>query len=170
MGAQSKTSARRVRAKERQALALKLRASGATFAAIGEHLEITAQSAHALVKHAIEDIPAEALSDLRAVELARLDRLTAAVWKDATGGDIKAIGAVVLLMQRRAKLTGLDAPVLTDDVSDWTDEELLDYAESGKRPTRRSRATRNEAAGVGHTQGQAASAANPMADAEPVSQ
>jgi hypothetical protein len=146
MGAQSKTHPRSAKARDRQATALKLRASGATYAAIGEHLGVSAVAAYKMVKLAIDEIPAEAVADLRAVELGRLDRLTAAVWRNATDGSIKHIDTVVKLMERRAKLTGLDAPVLTDDVSDWTDEELLDYATTGKRPTRRSRGARTEEA------------------------
>lgn len=146
MGAQSKTHPRSAKARDRQATALKLRASGATYAAIGEHLKVSAQAAYKMVKQAIEEIPAEAVAELRSVELTRLDRMTAAVWRDATNGEYKAISAVVSLMEHRAKLTGLYAPVQTEDVSGWTDEELLDYAATGKRPASRNRGARTEEA------------------------
>jgi hypothetical protein len=44
------------------------------------------------------------------MELARLDRLQAAVWGDAIAGDIAAIHTVLKIMERRAKYAGLDAP------------------------------------------------------------
>lgn len=146
MGAQSKTSARRVKTRERKSTALKLRASGATYAAIAEHLGITAQSAYALVKNALDEIPAESVPEFRAIENVRLDRMTAAMWRGATDGDFKAIDRVIRIMERRAKMMGLDAPTLLDDVSDWTNEELLDYAATGKRPTRRTSGARTEEA------------------------
>lgn len=169
MGAQSKTHPRSAKARDRQATALKLRASGATYAAIGEHLKVSAPAAYKMVKLAIDEIPAEAVAELRSVELTRLDRLTAAVWRKATDGDHKAIGDVISLMEHRAKLTGLYAPVQTEDVSGWTDEELLDYAATGKRPNGRSRGARTEEARA--IQGDAtARADSAVADAGPTPQ
>lgn len=47
--------------------------------------------------------------DLRAMELARLDRLQAANWANALEGDVKAGELVLKLMVRRAKMLGIDA-------------------------------------------------------------
>ena len=44
------------------------------------------------------------------MEGARLDRLHQAVWDAAINGDCYAIDRVLKLMERRAKLFGLDAP------------------------------------------------------------
>lgn len=47
---------------------------------------------------------------MRAQEGDRLDALQAAVWADAMGGDVRAVGAVLRIMDARAKLFGLYAP------------------------------------------------------------
>jgi hypothetical protein len=50
------------------------------------------------------------LEELRLVEMDRVDALTLVLWGKAEEGDIKAIETIIKLMERRAKITGLDAP------------------------------------------------------------
>jgi hypothetical protein len=47
---------------------------------------------------------------VRELELERWDRLILGLWPKARAGDEKAVRAVVAVMERRAKLLGLDAP------------------------------------------------------------
>ena len=49
--------------------------------------------------------PAQALRDL---ETERLDRLQLALWPKAMRGDVAAVKAILRLMERRARLLGLD--------------------------------------------------------------
>lgn len=53
----------------------------------------------------------EASDDLVELEVARLDMLLDAVWDSSMGGDPKSVAAALKIMERRAKLLGLDKPV-----------------------------------------------------------
>jgi hypothetical protein len=53
---------------------------------------------------------AEAIDELIAGELARLDTAEAAIWGDVAGGSFGAIDRLLSIQERRAKLLGLDAP------------------------------------------------------------
>lgn len=108
----SKTSAIRVKSSERQARALALRAAGATFQQIGDQLGITRQSAHEHVTRGIARHVADAdtaASELVVLETLRLDTLQSAVWRAAVSGDLRAVDRVLRIMERRARLLGLDA-------------------------------------------------------------
>jgi hypothetical protein len=52
---------------------------------------------------------------LRVLEAGRLDQLQLAIWKSALAGHLGAIDRVLRIMERRARLFGLDTPLL--DVS-----------------------------------------------------
>jgi hypothetical protein len=66
--------------------------------------------------------------ELREVELLRLDRLQAAVWGAAVQGDLRAIETCLKILDRRAKLLGLDSAikleVLTIDAIDAQLQQL----------------------------------------------
>ena len=52
----------------------------------------------------------ETAADVRSMELRRLDELLSGLWPDATDGDTDAVGAVLRVMKRRAKMLGIDEP------------------------------------------------------------
>ena len=58
----------------------------------------------------------EAADEVRALELARLDALLAALWPQQ--GEPAVVDRVLRIMERRAKLLGLDAPTRVDAVLD----------------------------------------------------
>ena len=96
----------------RQQAALEYRISGFTYRQIGAHLGVSEKTAYYDVQDsidAIEDIKADRAERIREMELLRLDRMTAALNAAANTGDIPAIGQQVRIMERRAKLLGLDA-------------------------------------------------------------
>lgn len=62
----------------------------------------------------INDANAETAAEIKDVELQRLDRMQAAVWRKVLDGHEGAIDRVLRIMDRRAKLLGLDAPTKTD--------------------------------------------------------
>lgn len=104
-------------ATERRREAFDLRKRGATYDEIGRVLGITRQAAYELVKRELEDIRAHTQDDVetvRALELERLDRLFAGSYAAAAGGDPKALASIMKVMERRARLLGLDAPVRQD--------------------------------------------------------
>jgi hypothetical protein len=112
---------------QQEARALEMRFAGASYEQIRQKLGIGSKAtAHAVVRRAIARSRAAVrgdLDDLRDLEALRLDRLLQAAWPDAIGrvvdgartpADTKAMQLVVKLMERRAKLLGLDAPVKTE--------------------------------------------------------
>jgi hypothetical protein len=48
--------------------------------------------------------------ELRQLEAERLDAMTAALWPRAMDGDLRATDRILGIMDRRARLLGLDAP------------------------------------------------------------
>lgn len=102
---------------QRRVEALNLRIKGHTYREIAEALQVSTKSAYFDVQEALrylakfERVLAE---DVRAMHLARLDALTTFLWPAAEGGDTFAIQQVLSVMQRQAKLLGLDAPIEID--------------------------------------------------------
>lgn len=112
MAREPKNSARRAVAAERRIDALALRKRGATYDEIGKALGITRQSAHALVKTAMDDLREQAsdgAAEVMVLELERLDRMFAGLYPDAANGNVQAVNAVLRIMERRARMLGLDA-------------------------------------------------------------
>lgn len=108
------TSAATARKLERQVRALELRRAGKGYAEIAASLGIGKSQAHRLVRAGLADaaaqIDAEA-SELKAEEISRLDAMLTGLWPDARRGQQGAVDRVLKIMERRAKLLGLDAPV-----------------------------------------------------------
>ena len=95
-------------------MAISLRREGQSFAQIGQALGITKQSAHNLVKTALDrlaDETREVTAQWRALEADRLDCLQVAAWDKAIEGNLPAIDLVLKIMERRAKLLALDQPI-----------------------------------------------------------
>ena len=64
-------------------------------------------TAYKVVRQALDETIAANVQELRATEIARLDALQAAIWPAAMAGDVEAVGQVLALIDRRAKLLGL---------------------------------------------------------------
>jgi hypothetical protein len=106
----AKTSVQRVKAKERAAKALELRAAGYSFAEIAVELGYAGkQGAHAAVMAALREVIREPAEALITLDLERMDALWRAQYSAALGGDIAALGACLKILERRARLLGLDA-------------------------------------------------------------
>jgi hypothetical protein len=118
-GSPSPTSQRRALAAAKQLQALQLRAGGAGFADIASRLGYhDAGGAHKAYMAALERWGTDDVDTHRRTELVRLGQLDLALAKGITAGDPRAIRAAVLISTRRAKLLGLDAPVLLEvDIS-----------------------------------------------------
>lgn len=107
--------------------AAEMRAAGASFRAIGDQLGIDHTWARTLVLKALEEAVYEAADEMRTQEGMRLDRLQLGLWPQAARGDTKAALAVVRIMERRAKLFGLDAPTRME-LSEAVSHEEVDAA------------------------------------------
>ena len=94
---------------ERRNKAIKLAASGKDYTQIAAELGYSRRSvARKAVVGALRARTVEAVGQLRQLEVGCLDGLQAAVWADALAGDIKAVDAVLRIVQARVKLLGLD--------------------------------------------------------------
>ena len=62
---------------------------------------------HRIVQQALADHEAESIDELRALEVARLDRIQLAYWYDALGKDLRAAGLVLRIIEQRCRLLGL---------------------------------------------------------------
>ena len=96
---------------ERENQALQLRKAGASYAQIATQLGYANLSgAWKACMRAIKRVPAENAREARDLDLARLDEALLAVWRDVQQGRWRAIETAIHIMERRAKLLGLDAP------------------------------------------------------------
>lgn len=111
--ARQRNTGSRIAAEERRRIALELRKAGATFEQIGKSLGIRKQSAHELVAKALKEAEtktAETAAQVKALELMRLDDLLKGLWPAASKGNPQSVEKALKVMERRAKLLGLDAP------------------------------------------------------------
>lgn len=90
-----------------------LRLAGKSFPAIAAEVGCSTSTAHKAVSDWLERTRKDTAQDAVAVltlEIERLDTMLAALWPAATAGDCQAVDRCLRIMERRAKLLGLDAP------------------------------------------------------------
>jgi hypothetical protein len=105
-----KTAPAVISAKERAAEALRLRKAGCGFDEIARKAGYASrQAAHDAVRRAIREILREPVEELVALDVERLDQLWQANFPAALEGDAQALAGCLRIMERRAKLLGLDA-------------------------------------------------------------
>lgn len=109
---------------------LELRRVGLTWVRIAEEVGYADHTgAYAAYKRAIKRTMQQPADELREQELDRIDRLQVAVWPAAMKGDTRAVLTIVRLMERRAKLTGLDMPIkIEQDITTWDGGDSIDKA------------------------------------------
>jgi hypothetical protein len=109
---------------------LELRRVGLTWVRIAEEVGYADHTgAYAAYKRAIKRTMQQPADELRTQELDRIDRLQVAIWPNAMKGDTRAILTIVRLMERRAKLTGLDMPIkIEQDITTWDGGDSIDRA------------------------------------------
>ena len=115
---------------DKEVKVLELRRAGFTWQRIAEQTGYADHTgAYAAYKRAIKRTQQQPADELREQELDRIDRLQLAIWRNAMGGDTKAILTIVRLMERRAKLLGLDMPIkIEQEVTMWDGGESIDRA------------------------------------------
>lgn len=124
---ESAHSPRRLTARQRQAEALRLKATGLTYEEIarwtvdgGERLYANASGAWKAVDRALSEQVAHGVERLRELECQRLDSLTSALWpKRASWQTAETLRRII---ETRCKLLGLNAPTVI------TTDSLLDQA------------------------------------------
>jgi hypothetical protein len=115
---------------DKETKVLELRRAGLTWQRISEETGYAdATGAYAAYKRVIKRTQQQPADELREQEVDRIDRLQLALWPNAMKGSERAILTIVRLMERRAKLLGLDAPTrIQQDVTTWTGDESIDRA------------------------------------------
>ena len=114
--------------------AAQLRSAGATFREIGETLGIDYSWARTLVLRALDAAKYEAADLMRVQEGQRLDRMQRSLWQQALGNaekalppDPRAVALILRIMDQRARLFGLNAPVQLTVTTD-VDAQLEDLS------------------------------------------
>jgi hypothetical protein len=115
--------------RDREILNMRLR--GLTFPEIAEKLpadgfrKVSVSRVGAIVAKALRSCREPPARELRQLELLRLDQLQAAHYKAAMGGDASAAARVLSIMDRRAKLLGLDSGAEATQSLDEARQSLL---------------------------------------------
>lgn len=100
-----------VNARLNEEQALKLRALGMSYRQIGEQLGVSDTSARRYIKRALErhlEELRESVEEHIEQQLMQLDAMLLALQKKMAVGDTKAINTAIRLLERKAKLLGLD--------------------------------------------------------------
>ena len=113
---------------EREAQVLRFRRAGLTFDMIAQRLGYShASGAHKAYINACKRIVYSDVEEVRREEQDRLDIALSAIWPNVLRGDTPSIVAMVRIMERRAKLLGLDMPVrVQQEVTVWNGDGDLD--------------------------------------------
>lgn len=114
MAATNKFSAAKARKLDQQAKAMELRRMGYGYQKIADQLDCSVSTAYGYIKEALtetkQQIEGDAL-ELKAEEISRLDGMLQGIWQEARKGNYGSIDRVLKIMERRARMLGLDAPV-----------------------------------------------------------
>ena len=118
VGAAAKTSVRRIRSTEKTLKALELRKRGLNYTQIGEKLGCHRSTACRYVLSELENLAERCREEavhVRDLELQRLDELYLIAYRAIIrGNDLAGIDRCLRIMERRAKLLGLDAVAKVD--------------------------------------------------------
>lgn len=106
----TRTGPKVIKDQERLHRVLALRTQGWTLKQIGEQEGVSNVRIHQLIVIALAQLVSEPGEEMRRLEAMRLDDLQTAVWERAMNGDYAAIDRCLAIMERRARLMGLDAP------------------------------------------------------------
>lgn len=115
--------------------ALDLRRKGLTYDQIAVKLNCSVMWAHGLVKDGMKEVCAsvrETATEIRDIEVRRLDGILEKLW--GRRGDPRVSDTILRLMDRRAKLLGLDAAnkteVHVEGLENLTDEQITERIEA----------------------------------------
>lgn len=118
VGAAAKSSVRRIRTTEKTLKALELRKRGMNYTQIGEKLGCARNTACRYVLSELENLSDKCREEavhVRDLELQRLDELYLIAYHAISdGNDLAGIDRCLRIMERRAKLLGIDAAAKVD--------------------------------------------------------
>lgn len=90
---------------------------GHSYRSIANLMGVNVKTAYKYVQSEIIELREQTRDDAEAVrdiEVERCDELIMGLWPGATAGDPQVVAAVIRVMERRARLLGLDAPAKID--------------------------------------------------------
>lgn len=144
----AKSTKARIEERRRQVSTLLL--SGATYRDMAAALHVSIRTIKTDVDAVLAQTAKETIGNAakyRHVEVMRLDRLIMAVWPNAVKGNMQAIDRCLKIMERRAKMLGLDAPIGIR-LEELTNDELIRLiAELGEEQGLSGSSTGSEEAG-----------------------
>lgn len=94
-------------------IAIEKRIGGWTYKAIGDLLGYDEKMIRVWVREEMERLHAlevDCMDAQRRLQIERVERMLEGLWSKASNGDPKAVDTVLKLLERQAKLLGLDAP------------------------------------------------------------
>lgn len=111
----NQTSPSTIAAKMRAAKALELRMEGMKFDDIAAELGFSGrQGAYDAVSRELKAITREPAEEVLRLDLERLDKMWGIHYLNAQAGDAVALSSCMRIMERRARLLGLDAPAKSE--------------------------------------------------------
>jgi hypothetical protein len=120
---------------------VKLRRGGLTWDLIGERVKLSPSGAQKAYDRSLARVIADDVRAIRNLETERLDLAQSAIWGKVLQGDNPSIANLLRIMERRAKLLGLDQPtriqaeVITYDANSIEAELARIYAATITSPT-----------------------------------
>jgi hypothetical protein len=124
---------RKMKAHERRVAAIRLRQQGKPYSYIAAALKVTPATAARYVKEGLAQAHSESIEELRAIQGGQIDFMMDRIWEKLKSGDLWAIDRGIKLMERKAKLFGLDAPVQMANVT--VNTNLVNAAQATKEVT-----------------------------------
>jgi hypothetical protein len=118
---------------EKERTIIELRTEGYVWREIAVIVSMSTAGAHRAYKRAMTRVIVPTIEEHRELEMDRLDTLQRTYWQPAVNGNLRAADFVLRVIDKRAKLLGLDAPlkvqaeVVTYDGTDL-DREVERYA------------------------------------------
>ena len=113
------------RAEEVQTM-LHMRRAGASYQAIGDHFGMRRGTVFRKVRDELRNMPREEATELRSLEVAKLDYAETRLQAAVKAGQVGAINALVRLSESRRKLLGLDMPEQHEVKISREEESLID--------------------------------------------
>lgn len=109
--------------------AMELRLAGFSYADISEQLGYKSRvGAFKAVQRALKATLREPTDDVRELELGRLDVMLRSIWEKVEGGQLAAIDRAIKIVERRARMLGLDtAQKFEFNFERMSDAELAEY-------------------------------------------
>lgn len=112
---------------QREADVLRLRRAGLTFDLIAKQLGYAhASGAQKAYANACKRIVYSEVEEIRKEEQDRLDIAQSAIWAGVQRGDIPSVTTLIRIMERRARLLGLDMPTRSQIEVTNTDANTID--------------------------------------------